>query len=63
MRKRREMSTVALPNAILPELDRLAREHGMSRSAYVLLLVRVNAQTGTLAELERRVGRLEGYAS
>lgn len=59
MRIKRPVTTVALPLALMPEIDRNAAEHGMSRSAFVQLILRVHLRTGSLNDLAARVAALE----
>ncbi len=58
-RKPRPVTTVAFPTALMPEIDRHAHEHGMSRSAYVQLVLRVHLRTCSLSDLEARLGNVE----
>lgn len=52
-------SSIALPSTLWTWLDAEAAEHGLSRNAHVILLLSVLKQTGSNANLQRRVAALE----
>lgn len=52
-------TSVALPAPLLSWLDAEALAHGTSRNAHLTLLLAIHRQTGSNAELQRRVSAIE----
>lgn len=52
-------TSIALPQPLIDWLEEEAATHGLSRNAHVILLLSVLKQTGSNANLQRRVAALE----
>lgn len=59
-RRKRTGICLSLPPALLSWVDEQGRQHDMSRSAYVTLVLSVQRRGEGLAAMGARVSRLEG---